>query len=66
MMLYWRHAGHTKYALEAVHLLGAIQAIASSRVAHELIWCRFVNNCGGAENNIPVDLYIHGAPESDS
>ena len=58
MMLYWRHAGHTKYALEAVHLLGAVNATATPRIAHELTWCRFVNNCGGAGNNLPVDLYM--------
>ena len=55
MMLYWRHAGHTKYALEAVHLLGAVNATATPRVAHELTWCRFVNR-GGVGNNLPVDL----------
>jgi len=58
MMMYWRHGGHTKYALETLHLLGAIQATATPRVAHELMWCRFVNNRGGAGNNLPVDLYM--------
>lgn len=58
MMLYWQHGGHTKYALETMHLLGAVHATATPRVAHELTWCRFVNNRGGCGNNIPVDLYM--------
>ena len=55
MMLYWRHSGHTKYSLETLHLLGAM---ATPRVAHELTWWRFVNNRGGAGNNLPVDLFM--------
>ena len=49
MMLYWRHAGHTKYALEAVHLLWAIQATASPRVTHELTWCISLTTVVGLE-----------------
>lgn len=58
MLLYWRYGGHTKYALEALYLLGAVNATATPRIAYELTWCRFVNTCGGAGNNIPVDLYM--------
>ena len=50
----WAH----QYALEAIHLPGAVHSTATPRVAHELTWCRFVNNRGGAGNNIPVDLYM--------
>ena len=58
MLLYWRYGGHTKYALEAVHLLGAVHATSTARVAHELTWCRSINKRGGAGNNLSVDLYM--------
>ena len=58
MLLYWKHAGHTKYAHEAIELISSIKAAASPRIARELIWCRVVNTRGGAGNNIPVDLFL--------
>ena len=58
MLLYWRYAGHTKYSLEVIHLLGAVKATATPRLAHEITWCRFVNSRGGLGNSIPVDLYM--------
>ena len=56
MILYWWHAGHTKYF--NVALISAIEALASQRIAHELIWCRTVNTWGGAGNNIPADVFL--------
>ena len=53
MLLYW---WYTKYVHEAIHLICAIEALATPRVPQELIWCRTVNTRGGAGNNIPVDL----------
>lgn len=41
MLLYWRYAGHTKYSLEVIHLLGPIKATVTPRLAHEITWCRF-------------------------
>ena len=58
LLLHWRYSGHTMYAIEAIHLLGAVHATATPRVAHELTWCRSVNSCGGSGNNIPVDLFM--------
>ena len=58
MLLYWKHAGHTKYAYEVIELISSIEAASSPRIAHELVWCRVVNTRGGAGNNIPVDLYL--------
>lgn len=58
MILHWWHAKHVKYTGEAIHLIGAIKATASRRIAHELLWCRTVNTRGGAGNNIPVDLFL--------
>ena len=43
MLLHWRLAKHTKYSLEALHLLVAVNATATKRIAHELVWCRFIN-----------------------
>ena len=57
MLLYWKYAGHTKYSLEVIHLLGAVKATATPRLAHEITWCRFVNSCGGPAN-IPMDLFM--------
>ena len=54
----WRHAGHTKYCLEAFRLLAGVNATATSRIAHEVMWCRFINSRGGAGNNISVDLHM--------
>ena len=58
MLLHWKHAGHTKYAYEEIELICSIHAAASSRIAHELLWCRVVNTRGGPGNNIPVDLFL--------
>ena len=44
--------------LETQHLFRAVNAIATPRVASELIWYRLVNSGGGAGNNLPVDLYM--------
>lgn len=57
-MLYWWHGNHTKYSLEALHLVAAVNAIATPRIAHELTWCRVVNVRGGSGNNIPIDLLM--------
>ena len=58
MLLYWWHGGHTKYTSEAIHLIGAIQATASPRIAQELMWCQTVNTRGCSGTNIPADLFL--------
>lgn len=58
MLLHWRHARHTKYSLEVLHLIAAIHSTASERIAHELIWCRFINTRGVPGGNIPIDLFM--------
>ena len=52
------YAGHTKYSLELIYLLGPVKATATPRLAHEITWCRFVNSRGGRGNNISVDLFM--------
>ena len=39
MLLYWRYAGHTKYCLEALRLWGSVNATATPRIVHEIVWC---------------------------
>ena len=58
MLLYWKQGGHTKYAYEVIELISSINAAASPRIAHEIMWCRVVNTRGGAGTNIPVDLFL--------
>ena len=58
MLLHWKHAGHNKYAYEVIELISSIKAASSARIAYELVWCRVVNTCGGAGNNIPADLFL--------
>ena len=47
MILYWWHAGHTKYFNEAVQLISAIEALVSQSIAHELIWCHTLKKLSG-------------------
>lgn len=58
MLLHWKHAGHKKYAYEVIELISSIKAASSPRIVYELMWCRVVNTCGGAGNNIPADLFL--------
>ena len=58
MLLHWKHGGHTRYAYEVIELISSINAAASPRIAHELLWCRVVNKSSGAGNNIPADLFL--------
>lgn len=39
-------------------MITSINAAASPRIVHELLWCRVVNTHGGAGNNVPVDLFL--------
>ena len=58
MLLHWQHARHTKYSLETLHLIAGIHSTTSEQIAHELIWCRFINARGVPGGNIPVDLFM--------
>ena len=60
MLLHFTYYGErSKYALEAIHLLAALNGCASPCLREELFWCRFVNSQGGAgKNNIPSDLFM--------
>ena len=58
LMLYFRVAGHTKYALEAFPFLAKVNEVASPRLQQQFLWSRVVNSKGGSGKNIPVDLYM--------
>ena len=36
-LLYWKHAGHTKYGYEVIKVITSINAAASPRIVHELL-----------------------------
>ena len=57
MLIYFKNAGHHKYALEAFNLLAQVHVTSSPRMKKQLLWSRVVNTRGGAGNNIPVDLH---------
>lgn len=57
LLIYYRHAKHYKYALEAFNLLAQVNVLASARMRNQLTWSRVVNARGGVGRNIPVDLH---------
>ena len=56
LLLYFRAAHRTKYALEALTLLVQVQALLPPRLAYQVKWNRFVNTRGKQGCNIPCDL----------
>jgi len=58
LLLYFRFAGHTKYAQEALHLQFVQNDAASPHVAKQLLWGRFVSTRGGKGHNLPIDLHM--------
>ena len=50
--------GHSKYALEAFNLLSLVYAVASPRLAHQMMWTQTVNTRGQKGHNVPIDLHI--------
>lgn len=58
LMLYFRFAGHTKYALEAFLLTAKVSGVTSPRLQKQILWSRVVNSKGGSGRNIPIDLHM--------
>ena len=56
MLLYFRQAHHTNYAVEAFHLLALVGGVATPSAAHQLKWSRFINPSGKPGHNVPADL----------
>ena len=57
-LLYFQYANHKDYRIEAFRLLADINASASPRIAHQLLWSGGVNVHGGKGNNVPLDLHM--------
>ncbi len=55
LLLYFLAAGKTKYAFQSFRLLASYKCFMSPRLAHELMWCRFVNHRGKQDSNIEID-----------
>jgi len=64
LLLYFRFAGHTKYAQEALHLQFVLNGAASPRVAKQLLWGRVVSTRGGKGHNLPIDLHMEHLAKS--
>lgn len=58
LLLYFRFAGHTKYAQEALNMQLLLNGSASPRVANQLCWGRVVSTRGGKGHNLPIDLHM--------
>ena len=57
LLYFFEHGtGSSKYCLEALHLMFQIHATLTLRDVQRTIWNRTVNNRGGLENNVPLDL----------
>ena len=55
MMLFFKHDGKHKYAFHILHHLIQIKCVLPPKFAHDLIWNRFVNNCGKIDSNVEMD-----------
>ena len=58
MYLYCKEAGFHKYALGLLESVAQVNALLSPRVAHDVLWNRFVNTKGKPGGNIPIDLFL--------
>lgn len=58
MLLYFKQLGCTKYTIACFEFVAQQQIFLSEKMATLVRQDRFVNNRGGARNNIPVDLDV--------
>ena len=61
MMLYYKEAGRTKYALEALYMQAQQNATLSPQDAFRILHNRGFNLNGGPGRNIPLDLMVQHA-----
>ena len=57
LLMYFHHAKHKNYKLEAFHLLSMVN-ICAPRISAQMKWSRVVNIRGGSGHNISVDLHM--------
>lgn len=58
LLLHYKEAGHTKYALEALNLVAEVDTILTPKEAHQLKWNRSCSIRGGQGTNVPLDLHM--------
>lgn len=58
LLLHFKEAGHTKYALEALNLLAEVDTILTPKEAHQLKWNRSCSIHGGQGTNVHLDLHM--------
>jgi hypothetical protein len=57
-MLFFKVSKCPKYALAMLHLQAQVNCLLTSRLAHSLVWNRFVNHQGKTDTNHPMDLDV--------
>jgi hypothetical protein len=58
MYLYCKESHCPKYAYGLLETVAQASYLLSPKVAHDLVWNRFVNNRGEEHSNLPVDLDV--------
>lgn len=56
--LYFKVSKCPKYAYATLHYQAQVNCLLSPRLAHSLIWNRFVNTKGHSDTNYPMDLSV--------
>ena len=57
-LLYFKAAGKTKYAYHTLRLLVQVHCLLTPRVAHQVVWNRFVNLSGKPDTNLALDYFL--------
>ena len=55
MMLLFKIDGKTKYSFHTLHHLAQVTFLLPPKLAHDIIWKRFVNNKGRVDTNVEMD-----------
>lgn len=58
MLLFFKNAGKHKYAYHTLHHLAQIKFLLPPKLAHDVIWNRFVNNRGNVDSNVEMDRTV--------
>ena len=57
-MLFFKVSSCPKYAIAMLHLQAQVNCLLTPRLAHSLVWNRFVNHQGRVDTNHPMDLDV--------
>lgn len=58
MMLFFKHDGKRKYVFHILHHLAQIKFLLPPKLAHDIVWNRFVNHCGKVDSNLEMDREV--------